>query len=170
VFLGWAFFEASGGMDFVPAERPVVAAPVPTPTATPEPEPAPAPVIRPAPDPATPVVPPVQPAPEPENEPATTFESLSRPGNNDIGAAPPSEAPISLAAPAPDLRDLRLVTGDRVNMRTGPGTVYPVVTTLSRDTEVAVVETSTNGWASIQVLATGENGWISLRLLTEAQQ
>jgi len=174
LFLGWAFFEASGGVDFVPAERPVAVAqaPAPAPVAAPavDPEPAAEPTqpatfaqTQPTPEPSVAVAEPAPPVPAP------AFTSLSTPGNSDIGAAPPDEAPISLATPeaAPD--DVRLVAGDRVNMRTGPGTVYPVVTTLDRDTEVAVVEISTNGWASIEVLATGEIGWMSLRLLTDPQ-
>lgn len=172
LFLGWAFFEASGGLDFEPQAPAPAPAPAPVPetvaveAAAPEP---------PAPPPAPEVA--AEPAPEPVAEPAPladtglTFDSLSSPGNNQIGASPAAEitAPPS-SADATGPQDLRLVSGENVNMRTGPGTIYPAVASLARDTLVVVLETATNGWVRVEVAGTLEIGWMSGRLLTERSE
>lgn len=50
------------------------------------------------------------------------------------------------------------VTGSRVNLRKGPGTNYPVVTSLSRGTSVGVISES-NGWSKINY--NGSIGYMS---------
>lgn len=66
------------------------------------------------------------------------------------------------------LVDIRLVAGNRVNMRGGPGTNHSVLDTLVRGTETEVIEVNADGWARLRVVNTGEIGWMAERLLTES--
>ena len=65
-----------------------------------------------------------------------------------------------------DSMDIRLVSGDWVNMRSGPGTTYEVLNTLPYGTMTELVSTDGN-WAQIRLTETGELGWMSMNLLTE---
>jgi hypothetical protein len=79
--------------------------------------------------------------------------------------------PASLAIepePAQQPRDLRRITGDSVNMRSGPGTDYGILARVTRDTEVEVLEVFENGWLRIRVLDGSRIGWVSSRLVTPA--
>lgn len=62
--------------------------------------------------------------------------------------------------------DLRQVAGSRVNMRQGPGTDYGVIVTLDSGTQVEVLEVDGNGWARLRTVSTGQEGWMAERLLT----
>lgn len=57
--------------------------------------------------------------------------------------------------------DLREVTGEVANMRTGPGTDFAPVGVLTRGTQIAVLEEPGNGWIMMEVLDTGETGWMA---------
>ncbi|MFC3613845.1 SH3 domain-containing protein [Lutimaribacter marinistellae] len=71
------------------------------------------------------------------------------------------------AATTPEVqRDIREVTGTRVNMRMGPGTNYPVITRLNLGHEVEVLE-SGNGWLRLRVLPEQTVGWISASLVSD---
>lgn len=165
VFLGWAFYEASGGTDFtaeLQAEREMAAAKaaqkaaekaeavaltqreLKVPTAT---------VTRAAFDPtevAAQARPEVQAAtkttpepPKPQDDPAiTTIDET----------------------PAPDIRT---VAGSRVNMRMGPATSYNVVLRLTRGTRVLVLQEPGNGWVKLRVEESGRVGWMASRLLAK---
>ncbi|APZ53280.1 SH3 domain-containing protein [Salipiger abyssi] len=69
------------------------------------------------------------------------------------------------AAPAaPELQilpDLREVTGNRVNMRNGPGTGYSVVSQLRRGETVEVISDPGQGWVRLKVVETERVGWMS---------
>lgn len=65
-------------------------------------------------------------------------------------------------------RDIREVTGTKVNMRTGPGTNYGRVGQVTRGTEVIVLRDPGNGWIKLKVLENGRIGWMADRLLTAA--
>jgi hypothetical protein len=69
--------------------------------------------------------------------------------------------------PVPTLVPLGQITsGGGVNVRSGPGTGYEIVTTLSPDTRVSVLDQSADGaWYKIR-LEDGQEGWISTSLLT----
>ncbi|MEO0487457.1 MAG: SH3 domain-containing protein [Pseudomonadota bacterium] len=67
------------------------------------------------------------------------------------------EEPATLAPPA----DLRVVTGDRVNMRAGPGTDFGVITQLVRGQEAEVLQDPGTGWVEIRVSTSGEVGWMA---------
>ncbi len=178
VFLGWAFYEASGGADFEPAPHDRVAetssAAVEAAEADPvegytyteisteagivstrssEPAPSPEPAPQPIPEPITAsLVSEPEPTPEPERVALTPApEELER-------MAEVEEVP----------RDMREVDGSRVNMRSGPGTRYSVLVTLPGGTRVEVLREPGNGWAKLKVEETGRIGWMSSRLLREA--
>ena len=154
----------------------------------PEPQPEPQPDPQPEPQPIAESPAPAAPAPSAAADPVAiaqagaeaataaadgAFTSLADAGSNQIGfsndaGAIPTPAPE--ADPTALLADVRTVTGDRVNMRSGPGTAYPVLATLELGTQVAVLEQTSNGWARIEVAGTFETGWMSLRLLSEPDQ
>lgn len=177
VFIGWGFYELSGGSDFEPrariAEETTAAAPDPTlpkPTlAVPAPvtpelsartnantAPATVPIARR--DLTTLVTAPV---------PTPVTRSVLAPTP---AATPQPAAPAAiLPAPPEPPKDIRQVTGRRVNMRGGPGTAYSVLTTLTRGSQVIVLREPGNGWAKLRVVETGRVGWMSARLLAPVE-
>lgn len=74
-----------------------------------------------------------------------------------------SNAPA--AAPVASL-DRRVVTGSRVNVRGGPGTDFQVVNSLVRGAEVEVLEDPGNGWVRMRPVGGGPAGWMADFLLT----
>lgn len=64
--------------------------------------------------------------------------------------------------------DIREVTGNRVNLRGGPGTDYNVVDKLVRGARVEVLDDIGDGWVKLQVEETGRIGWMADFLLTAA--
>lgn len=168
LFLGWAFYELSGGSTFEPEEPAMadataisgggaieivtrstdpVLAPVSVPTRLTEP-------LIAAPE-----------APEaPEAE--VTPVAAETPVVDDAAVEAVLE---EVAADVDDIAaavDLREVAGSRVNMRTGPGTSYNVVTTLDGGTRVEVIDTDPSGWVKLRVVSSGLEGWMAGRLLT----
>lgn len=74
-----------------------------------------------------------------------------------------AEAEAAAAAALPE--DIRAVRGSRVNMRGGPGTSYAVLGKLERGDEVKVLKEPGNGWVKLKVIDTGRIGWMSAKLL-----
>lgn len=150
-FMGWAYYEASGGADFEPQGQP------------------------------QPIFAKYEPAPEPEivaradtadltSISTSNYEApqgaLIVPASFDTPQDPVEEvveAVAEAAAPA----DLREVSGARVNMRTGPGTNFGVIETLPRGTDVEVLEVNADGWARLVVSQSGAEGWMAERLLSD---
>lgn len=64
--------------------------------------------------------------------------------------------------------DIRFVTGDVVNVRSGPGTAFEAVGKLTGGTEVIVIDEPGNGWVLLEVAETGETGWMADWLVTAA--
>ncbi len=85
----------------------------------------------------------------------------------DIIAAPTpaKDAVFTLATLTETPPDIREVSGRRVNMRTGPGTGYPVVGTLSRGQAVDVLRDPGSGWVKLRDQDGGLVGWMSARML-----
>ncbi len=187
-FLAWGFWELSGGADFVPETREAASVAA---VAPPEAETevivtrsvtAPSRIAIEA-EPEAEIVPArletaVVSAPEPEAEPDVfLFESLVEGAPTVADILPETE--ITVTSPdaaaetdvqpvsAPEISgDLRQVAGTRVNMRSGPGTEFGVVTTLSRGADVEVFEVNASGWARLRNVATGQEGWMAERLLS----
>lgn len=62
-------------------------------------------------------------------------------------------------------KDIREVSGTRVNMRDGPGTIYPVITKVSIGKKVEVLDDPGTGWLRLRVLPEQQIGWISASLV-----
>ena len=77
-----------------------------------------------------------------------------------------AEAPADPAfeEPAPDIRE---VTGTRVNMRDGPGTIYPVISRLTIGQEVEVLSESGTGWLRLRTVQGRQIGWIAASLISK---
>ncbi|AHD08063.1 SH3 domain-containing protein [Phaeobacter gallaeciensis] len=80
-----------------------------------------------------------------------------------VQAALESE-PQDIVEPAADIRS---ITATRVNMRSGPGTVYPIVDRLSNGEEVAVFEDIGTGWLHLRTVKDGKVGWIAASLVSQ---
>ncbi|WP_407494982.1 SH3 domain-containing protein [Pseudooceanicola sp. MF1-13] len=183
IFLAWAFYEMSGGQDFEPM--------VPTAEAEPAKKDAIQVSTR-SEDAATDTTPVIAPK---ATQPAVTRVAFSQPNfdlrtpnEEELAAVDPAvlasfgnvvgreqEAPG--AAPASGAievavdnvgPDMRSVTGNRVNMRNGPGTNYSIVGRLARGDEVEVLSDPGNGWLKLRVSESGRIGWMADFLLTAA--
>ncbi|WP_158275504.1 SH3 domain-containing protein [Maritimibacter sp. 55A14] len=141
IFMGWAFYELSGGADFDPALNRAVRKAETTPEAVPPPRPRPARALS-------------DPVPEPVAAP------VPRPAAETQGAAPPTAA-----EPA----DLRRVSASNVNLRAGPGTGHAVVARLDEGAAAEVMEIDERGWAHIRLAETGQEGYVAARFLTGSE-
>ena len=85
-------------------------------------------------------------------------------------ASPVGAAPNPAAAPQKDFitpeRDIRAVSGNRVNLRGGPGTSYAVMGQLTRNAKVEILADPGTGWVKLRPLAGGPVGWMADYLLT----
>ena len=171
LMLGWAFYELSGGADFVPETREMAQAE----TTTEEPL-----VTRSASTaslislsmPAR-----IEPQPEPAVEAevvAAITEAVADASDELIvqeASVPADATELETVAPETAVEeaptDLRLVDASRVNMRQGPGTAFNVIAAFDRGTQMEVLQVDPSGWAEVRVLDTGETGWMAERLLTE---
>ena len=185
--MGWGYYELSGGADFVPEQRPVVAR---------APDPLPEPQSEPATEPAVAVAT----AAEDETDPLDSVTVVTRADTEALDALPEAEDTAAAAAATPDTleldadsvadalaqaladpvvntgepeplpeeqtasapptaADLREVTGDTVNLRDGPGTNFNVVDRLSRGTVISVLDTGPDGWVYVEI--NGLTGWMS---------
>ncbi|CUH78952.1 SH3 domain-containing protein [Tropicibacter naphthalenivorans] len=177
-FMSWAWYELSGGADFVPGNNGVQLIAVYEPTETPEP-----------------VQENVQPQVARANmgSELTTFEGFARQQRvyefdnaqpiktvlAPVAArAIPAEAVIEQVAVRDQGKpgvtvassiDYREVTGSRVNLRGGPGTSYNVVTQLLRGEEVEIMDETGDGWVKLRALDGNDIGWMSDSFLTAAQ-
>ena len=61
--------------------------------------------------------------------------------------------------------DIRTVSGNRVNVRDGPGTDFGVVMRLRRGDVVRVVQDDGNGWVRLEPVDGGPGGWMADFLL-----
>jgi hypothetical protein len=63
--------------------------------------------------------------------------------------------------------DIRAVSGNSVNVRGGPGTNYSVVNRLVRGDQVEVLQNPGDGWVKLRPVDGGQIGWMAEFLLTE---
>lgn len=139
LMLAFGFYELSGGSDFEPDVRPLEQIAVSTKSL--EAVPFDAPVVTRA---------------AVETAPLAAIEEI------EVVTASLEVAPTVAEIPA----DLREVAGKRVNMRSGPGTNYDVLDTLTRGMQTEVIEVNDDGWARVRVTTTDQIGWMAERLLT----
>lgn len=71
--------------------------------------------------------------------------------------------PVGTTASA---QDIRSVTGNRVNVRGGPGTGFSVVAKLVRGDEIRVLEDNGDGWVRFETVDGSTGGWLADFLLT----
>ncbi len=74
--------------------------------------------------------------------------------------AEPAAAPV--AEPEKDIRE---ISGTRVNMRDGPGTIYPIIGKATIGQQVEVLSDSGTGWLRTRVFPGQQVGWISASLV-----
>ncbi|WP_300009941.1 SH3 domain-containing protein [uncultured Roseobacter sp.] len=78
----------------------------------------------------------------------------------------PGNTAQASSAAVTQTRDVRYVSGTLVNLRGGPGTGFDVVAQLDQDTEVEVLQDDGTGWVKLRPVAGGPDGWIAEFLLT----
>ncbi|MFS4581234.1 SH3 domain-containing protein [Phaeobacter sp. C3_T13_0] len=87
-----------------------------------------------------------------------------------------SALPVAQAAANTDIQaqevsetetDIRTITATRVNMRSGPGTVYPILKRLTNGEEVSVFEDIGTGWLHLRTVKGGTVGWIAASLVSQ---
>ncbi|MEO0937932.1 MAG: SH3 domain-containing protein [Pseudomonadota bacterium] len=82
--------------------------------------------------------------------------------------------PVDLGSGTPDntvqgrTRDVREVTGNRVNVRGGPGTNFSVVNRLTRGEAVVILDDPGEGWVMMRPVDGGPVGWMADFLLSDA--
>ncbi|WP_422074510.1 SH3 domain-containing protein [Sulfitobacter geojensis] len=72
----------------------------------------------------------------------------------------------AVSIPTSAAADIRTVSGNRVNVRGGPGTDFGVVSRLVRGDEVKIIQDDGNGWVRFETLDGGTGGWMADFLLT----
>ena len=160
VFMGFAYYEMSGGSEFVPQTVSDSAL-------------AQADAARPMPELT------VAKAPRQTTPGLATVEEFVSPSVTQVSAPimfETDDAPVagvataSTADPAPAAErdvDLWTVTATRLNVRMGPSTSDAVVGQVTAGEEVAVLdEGSGDGWVMILVEGDGAQGWVASRFLT----
>lgn len=186
--LGWCFYVMSGGPDFEPrglrADQPVRIASAPNPSV------APARAEELVTNVAT-RIPTVRIQPEPAVEEVVEFvaddatlESFStlsvfEDQSANITLASLEDGVLGLrqvtdevranvaetpASPEPE-KDMREISGTRVNMRDGPGTIYPIIGKVTIGQKVEVLSKSGTGWLRLRVLPQQQVGWVSASLV-----
>lgn len=159
LMLFWAFYEMSGGADFEPKSQ---VAEIEVPKAEPAPalQIAPASIVE-----ASFEVVETTPLPPAAPVPAPTPVFYAEPVIIPAPAAAVPE-PVAVTEPAAPV-DLRYVSGNRVNLRAGPGTQHAVLATLPRGTATAFIEANDDGWVKIRMQDSDQVGWMAARLLSE---
>ena len=146
--MGWSFYELSGGADFEPQTRVT------------EQIAAVSPVVE-----EVPFVDPVVTRANTIELPTLTPEAAETVEAEVVQAS--LTTAVVAEEPAPEVTiDLRQVAGKRVNMRSGPGTNYGILDTLTRGTEAEILAVNEDGWAEVWIPSTGQTGWMAERLLT----
>jgi hypothetical protein len=190
-FLGFAFYQLSGGSDFESAsarlaqtnpapadpaiaQREITQAIVAAQVAPPAAEPVPSAVTAPAAktDSVTRVsldLTKVNAAAQ--TAPAQPVQSMATARIIDSTETPQIILPSLIATTNPATYaaadgDIRTVSGNRVNVRGGPSTTYGIVSTLTRGEAVRILEDDGDGWVRMQPIDGGEAGWIADFLLT----
>lgn len=186
--LGWTFYIVSGGPDFEPrgqrAQQPDRVASVPKPQSQDRAQELVTNVatravpVRAAPEPTAATEEVVALVVEPETPVLTGFSTFTDQGATltlaslEDGAAGLQQISIATqtdAAPEPVIpepeKDIREISGTRVNMRDGPGTIYPVIGKATIGQQVEVLGESGTGWLRLRVLPAQQIGWVSASLV-----
>ena len=191
-FLAWAFYEMSGGAEFDPEETRLARIDAPalveeekldTVVVQAAPAPVPENVTRAALN-LTSVDDVLRPAPTLRATPARVTQAQNAVVTEAVAEEAPTIILPSLVTGAAvitpvefgdegaqsalaDAADLRSVTGNRVNVRGGPGTGYSIVSRLTRGDQVEILQDPGDGWIKMRPVAGGPVGWMADFLLNE---
>ncbi len=168
LFMGWGFYELSGGSDFKPMSEmnteelaALGRSPFPPRVEVTDLEP-----VRVA---GTIVQEPVE---EPDTVVAT--RAVQTPATVTLATASSDDVAIVETVALSQVeeieevvKDIRAVDANRVNMRAGPGTNFGVLAKLTRGTEAEILEENDDGWVRLRVTDSGQVGWMAARLLSE---
>lgn len=185
--LGWSFYVMSGGPEFEPrgtrAEQPVRIASTPTPSQTAQAEELVTNVA------ARAVQARVQPEPQTEGDPIVVLTQVAADPLEQPTAFDDQGASFTLASLEDGLaglqqtstevqddvtpesqiiepeKDIREIAGTRVNMRDGPGTIYPIIAKGVIGQRVEVLGESGTGWLRLRLLPEQRVGWIASSLV-----
>ncbi|MEL6685748.1 MAG: SH3 domain-containing protein [Pseudomonadota bacterium] len=164
--LFWVFYEMSGGADFQPRERVVI-------SQSPFAQPATRKVTYERPQNAPQVTNasyiPVSTEPLTAINAAVVNTSATPVITPEVAVAAPApvQEPV-VVAPAPKLvPELVYVSGNRVNLRRGPGTDHRVIVTLPQGTAAEIITTNDIGWTQIRLKDSDQTGWMATRLLSK---
>lgn len=114
------------------------------------------------------------------NLPVMTGAMVTRAAFDPTSVAVPAAKPTQQSTPGetkeqpaadlePPVPDMRQVRGTRVNLRNGPSTRYNVILKLTRGTRVEILQEPGNGWVKLKVEDTGRVGWMASKLLEKTQ-
>ena len=156
-FMGWAYYEVSGGTDFVPDQ------PTPQLLAGVEADTEKSVAVIGANTTALLAVSASNAMPISAQAPVEVITELAEVEPERLGDVAPPELELELEL------ELRAVAGSRVNMRMGPGTSFDVITTLTGGTELEVIDITAEGWANVRTMDLGIEGWMAERLLADPQ-
>jgi hypothetical protein len=81
-----------------------------------------------------------------------------------VGLTPPEVTPAAASESYLDIREIR---ASRVNMRQGPGTIYPVMARLLAGDEVLILEDSGTGWLQLRSRKGNKIGWVAASLVSK---
>ena len=151
-FMGWGYYEMSGGADFVPEQREIAQVEEQAPDIVARADTTSLLSIS-----SSNIIAPPTPQDADLELAAATAAALDS-IESDV---------VEVTAPAVEPKlDIREVSGTRVNMRMGPGTGFDVITTLDGGTKLEVLEVNADGWANVSTVDRGIEGWMAERLLS----
>jgi hypothetical protein len=196
LFMGWTFYQLSGGADFEPprAKQVAITEPIDEPKVqtelrvaeltAPEPEAKPEPVVLPeasaqldrVAEPEPSIVAAELVATEIDTEtPAPTGIVISADWSTDLESQTVGTDTVFSLASLGQLSEtvtedpiwgIRIVKGTEVNVRSGPGTTHSVVSRLIGGTEVQVLNDPGEGWVKMRHVESETTGWLAASLLT----
>lgn len=73
---------------------------------------------------------------------------------------------VTVSIPTSAAEDIRTVSGNRVNVRGGPGTDFGIVGRLVRGDAVKIIQDDGNGWVRFEGINGDKGGWMADFLLT----
>ncbi|MEC7256683.1 MAG: SH3 domain-containing protein [Pseudomonadota bacterium] len=184
LFMGWGFYELSGGAEFQPPQPVATAeaatAKAPEPTRIAKSQMARATQAR---TPARTETPQVMLA-SPGADEATNKTNRATPAVQTDAAEPRVFSLQDMVAPPPATNaanpngiqqvrptptrtaDMREIVATRVNMRAGPGTSSDILMRLGKGDSVEVLEDNGSGWLRLRALPADRVGWIAARLVS----